>query len=79
MRFPARLLSTWNRFLTNIEIHPGAQIGHRFFIDHGAGVVIGETTEIEDDVLFNAGVILVLHERSIIFTLALPEQPVKTN
>jgi serine O-acetyltransferase len=58
MRLPARLLSTWNRFLTNIEIHPGAQIGRRFFIDHGAGVVIGETAEIGDDVLLYAGVIL---------------------
>ncbi len=58
MRFLARLLSTFNRFLTNIEIHPGAKIGKRFFIDHGAGVVIGETTEIGDDVLIYAGVIL---------------------
>ena len=49
--FPARLLSQWSRFLTNIEIHPGATIGRRFFIDHGAGVVIGETAIIGDDVL----------------------------
>jgi serine O-acetyltransferase len=54
----ARLLSTFSRFLTNIEIHPGAQIGRRCFIDHGAGVVIGETSEIGDDVLIYAGVIL---------------------
>ncbi len=54
----ARIISTFNRFLTNIEIHPGATIGRRFFIDHGAGVVIGETTEIGDDVLVYAGVIL---------------------
>ena len=54
----ARLLSTFNRFLTNIEIHPGARIGRRCFIDHGAGVVIGETSEIGDDVLIYAGVIL---------------------
>jgi serine O-acetyltransferase len=57
-KFLSRLLSTFNRFLTNIEIHPGARIGRRFFIDHGAGVVIGETAEIGDDVLLYAGVIL---------------------
>ena len=49
--FPARALSQWSRFLTNIEIHPGATIGRRFFIDHGAGVVIGETAIVGDDVL----------------------------
>jgi serine O-acetyltransferase len=49
-RLPARLISQLNRFLTGIEIHPGAKIGKRFFIDHGMGVVIGETTEIGDDV-----------------------------
>jgi len=58
MRLPARLVSHLGRFFTNIEIHPGAQIGHRFFIDHGAGVVIGETTEIGDDVLLYQGVVL---------------------
>src|ERR1035437_1028998 len=57
-KFPARLLSTWNRFLTNIEIHPAAKIGRRFFIDHGAGVVVGETAEIGDDVLLYQGVVL---------------------
>ena len=56
--FLARLLSHINRFLTGIEIHPGATIGKRFFIDHGAGVVIGETTEIGDDVLLYQGVVL---------------------
>ena len=50
-RFVARVISQFSRFLTNIEIHPGAQIGSRFFIDHGAGVVIGETAIIGDDVL----------------------------
>jgi serine O-acetyltransferase len=54
----ARLLSHCNRFLTGIEIHPGAKIGRRFFIDHGAGVVIGETAEIGDDVLLYQGVVL---------------------
>lgn len=54
----ARFLSNINRFLTNIEIHPGARIGRRFFIDHGAGVVIGETTEIGNDVLIYQGVVL---------------------
>lgn len=57
-RLLARLLSQWNRLWTNIEIHPGAQIGRRFFIDHGAGVVIGETTEIGDNVLLYQGVVL---------------------
>ena len=56
--FMARLLSHITRFLTNIEIHPGAVIGRRFFIDHGAGVVIGETAEIGDDVLMYHGVLL---------------------
>jgi serine O-acetyltransferase len=54
----ARLLSHISRFLTGIEIHPGARIGKRFFIDHGAGVVIGETAEIGDDVLLYQGVVL---------------------
>ena len=58
LRLTARLLSHFNRFLTGIEIHPGASIGRRFFIDHGAGVVIGETTEIGDDVLLYQGVVL---------------------
>jgi len=56
--FPARLISQVNRFFTQIEIHPGATIGRRFFIDHGAGVVIGETSEIGDDVLIYQGVVL---------------------
>jgi serine O-acetyltransferase len=56
--FGARLLSHISRFVTGIEIHPGAKIGRRFFIDHGSGVVIGETTEIGDDVLIYQGVIL---------------------
>jgi serine O-acetyltransferase len=54
----ARLVSHLNRFFTGIEIHPGAQIGRRFFIDHGAGVVIGETAEIGDDVLMYQGAVL---------------------
>ena len=58
IRFFARLLSHFTRFLTAIEIHPGAVIGRRFFIDHGAGVVIGETAEIGDDVLMYQGVVL---------------------
>ena len=58
LRFPARLLSHINRWLTGVEIHPGASIGRRFFIDHGMGVVIGETTEIGDDVLMYKGVVL---------------------
>ena len=54
----ARLVSHVNRFLTGIEIHPGARIGRRFFIDHGSGVVIGETAEIGDDVLMYQGAVL---------------------
>ena len=53
-----RLISQASRLLTGIEIHPGARIGRRFFIDHGMGVVIGETTEIGDDVLLYQGVTL---------------------
>jgi serine O-acetyltransferase len=56
--FIARLISHFSRFLTGIEIHPGAVIGRRFFIDHGMGVVIGETSEIGDDVLIYKGVLL---------------------
>jgi serine O-acetyltransferase len=50
-RLPARLISQLARAVTGVEIHPGAQIGRRFFIDHGMGVVIGETAEIGDDVM----------------------------
>lgn len=57
-RFPARFLSWLGRFLTNVDIHPGATIGRRFFIDHGACVVIGETAEIGDDVTLYHGVTL---------------------
>ncbi len=58
LRGPARILSQLTRLLTGIEIHPGATIGRRFFIDHGMGVVIGETTEIGDDVMLYHGVTL---------------------
>ena len=58
LRYPARLLSWFARFFTNIDIHPGATIGRRFFIDHGAGVVIGETAEIGCDVTLYHGVTL---------------------
>jgi serine O-acetyltransferase len=54
----ARMVSQFSRTLTGIEIHPGATIGRRFFIDHGMGVVIGETAEIGDDVLLYQGVTL---------------------
>ena len=56
--FPARFLSQINRSLTGIDIHPGAKIGRRIFIDHGMGVVIGETSEIGDDVLIYQNVTL---------------------
>ena len=54
----ARVISQFSRAITGIEIHPGASIGRRFFIDHGMGVVIGETAEIGDDVLLYQGVTL---------------------
>ena len=56
--FLARFVSQWNRFWTGIEIHPGATIGRRFVIDHGMGIVIGETAEVGDDVLLYHGVTL---------------------
>ncbi|TQV65087.1 MAG: serine O-acetyltransferase [Halothiobacillaceae bacterium] len=58
LRWLARWLSTLGRWLTGIEIHPGARIGRRFFIDHGMGVVIGETAEIGDDCTLYHGVTL---------------------
>lgn len=58
LRGPARILSQLTRLLTGIEIHPGATIGRRFFIDHGMGVVIGETSEIGEDVMMYHGVTL---------------------
>lgn len=58
LRFPARFGSQLARMITGVEIHPGARIGRRFFIDHGMGVVIGETSEIGDDVMLYHGVTL---------------------
>ena len=58
LKWPARFLSHVARWFTGIEIHPGATIGRRFFIDHGMGVVIGETAEIGDDVTLYHGVTL---------------------
>ena len=58
LRWLARLVSHLGRFLTGIEIHPGVRIGRRFFIDHGMGVVIGETAEIGDDCTLYHGVTL---------------------
>src|ERR1044072_6869623 len=57
-RWLGRWLSHWGRWLTGIEIHPGAQIGRRFFIDHGMGVVIGETAEVGDECTIYQGVTL---------------------
>jgi serine O-acetyltransferase len=54
----ARVISQFTRFLTGVEIHPAARIGRRFFIDHGMGTVIGETTEVGDDVMLYHGVTL---------------------
>jgi len=58
LKLPARLMSELGRWLTGVEIHPGATLGRRLFIDHGMGVVIGETCEIGDDVLIYQGVTL---------------------
>ncbi len=58
MFFLARAVAGFGRFLTGIEIHPGAKIGNNLFIDHGSGVVIGETAEIGDDVTIFPGVVL---------------------
>ena len=58
LKFIARFVSQWSRFWTGIEIHPGAKIGRRFVIDHGMGIVIGETAEIGDDCLIYHGVTL---------------------
>ncbi|MEQ8248496.1 MAG: serine O-acetyltransferase [Alphaproteobacteria bacterium] len=58
LKFLARMVSVFSRFMTGIEIHPGATIGPGFFIDHGLGVVIGETTEIGTDVTLYQGVTL---------------------
>ena len=58
MQLLGRVMSHTARFVTGVEIHPGAIIGRRFFIDHGMGVVIGETSEIGDDVLLYQGVVL---------------------
>ena len=58
LKFLARTISQWSRFWTGIEIHPGAKIGRRLVIDHGMGIVIGETAEIGDDCLLYRGVTL---------------------
>ena len=58
LKFLARTISQWSRFWTGIEIHPGAKIGRRMVIDHGMGIVIGETAEIGDDCLLYHGVTL---------------------
>lgn len=58
LRIVSRMFSNWSRFLTGIEIHPGAVIGRRVVIDHGMGVVIGETAVVGDDVLIYHGVTL---------------------
>ncbi|GAB3888578.1 serine O-acetyltransferase [Terrabacter terrigena] len=57
-RLPARVLATVTRSVTGVEIHPAARLGRRFFIDHGMGVVIGETAEVGDDVMLYHGVTL---------------------
>ena len=57
-KFLARCVSQWSRFWTGIEIHPSATIGHRLVIDHGMGIVIGETAEVGDDCLLYQGVTL---------------------
>ena len=58
LKFLARSVSQWSRFWTGIEIHPGAKLGRRLVIDHGMGIVIGETAEVGDDCLIYHGVTL---------------------
>ena len=58
MKFLARCVSQWSRLWTGIEIHPGAKLGRRLVIDHGMGIVIGETAEVGDDCLIYHGVTL---------------------
>lgn len=58
MKFLARFVSQWSRFWTGVEIHPAAKIGRRLVIDHGMGIVVGETAEIGDDCLLYQGVTL---------------------
>ncbi|WP_224449180.1 serine O-acetyltransferase [Haloprofundus salilacus] len=58
LHLPARLLSHLSRFLTGVELHPAARVGRRVFVDHGMGVVVGETAEIGDDVVLYHGVTL---------------------
>lgn len=58
MKFLARTISQWSRFWTGIEIHPGAKLGRRLVIDHGMGIVIGETAEVGNDCLIYHGVTL---------------------
>jgi len=58
LKWPARMVSNFGRWMTGIDIHPGAKVGRRFFIDHGMGIVIGETAEIGDDVTLYQGVTL---------------------
>ena len=58
LKFPARCVSQWRRFWTGIEIHPGAQIGRRLVIDHGCGIVIGETAVVGNNVVIYQGVTL---------------------
>ena len=64
MKFLARTISQWSRFWTGIEIHPGAKIGRRLVLDHGMGIVIGETAEVGDDCLIYHGVTLAAPERT---------------
>ncbi|MBX2861088.1 MAG: serine O-acetyltransferase [Vampirovibrio sp.] len=58
LKLPARMLSSFSRWITGIEIHPGAILGRRLFMDHGMGIVIGETAEVRDDVTLFHGVTL---------------------
>jgi serine O-acetyltransferase len=58
LKWPARVVSNFGRWMTGVEIHPGAKVGRRFFIDHGMGIVIGETAEIGNDVTLYQGVTL---------------------
>ena len=70
--FIARAISQWSKMWTGIEIHPGATIGRRLVIDHGTGIVIGETAEIGDDCLLYQGVTLgAMYRSAVPFVIAL--------
>ena len=77
--FLARLVSQLSRHLTGIEIHPGAKIGQRLFIDHGMGIVFGETTEIGDNVRIGAGSVVLKNIPANATAVGVPAEVVRVN